>query len=105
MSDTTIRTLPKINGFTLHRPNLLPVLGFIGLVLAVSLFFVWSRVQVTGLEYEISQMESSLRDLQQETSNLRLEAASLRNPERIERVARKELNLRLPSAEQVITVN
>ena len=62
-------------------------------------------VQVTGLEYEISQMESRLRDLQQDTSNLRLEAASLSSPERIERVARKELNLRLPSPEQVITVD
>jgi cell division protein FtsL len=46
-----------------------------------------------------------LRGVQQETSNLRLEAASLSNPERIERVARKELGLHLPSAEQVITVN
>jgi cell division protein FtsL len=105
MSDATIRALPKINGFALRRPNLLPVLGFISLLLAVSLFFVWSRVQVTGLEYEISQLESSLRGVQQETSNLRLEAASLSNPERIERVARKELGLHLPSAEQVITVN
>ena len=77
----------------------------LALMLAVSLFFVWSRVQVTSLDYEISQLESSLRGLRQETSNLRLEAASLRSPERIERVARKELNLRLPSAEQVITVD
>ena len=53
----------------------------------------------------IDDVIHTLRDLQQETSNLRLEAASLSNPERIERVARKELNLRLPSAEQVITVN
>ncbi len=104
MSDATLRALPKINGFALRRPNLLPVLGFIALLLAVSLFFVWSRVQVTGLEYEISQLESNLRGVRQETSNLRLEAASLSNPERIERVARKELKLRLPSAAQVITV-
>lgn len=105
MSDTTIRSLPKINGFSLRRPSLVPVLGFIALVLAVSLFFVWSRVQVTGLEYQISQFESNLRDLRQETASLRLEAASLSSPERIERVARKELNLRLPSADQVITVD
>lgn len=105
MSDTTIRALPKINGFSLHRPNLLPVLGFIAILLIVSLFFVWSRVQVTGLEYEISQLESTLRSQQQETSNLRLEAASLSNPERIERVAKRELGLRLPTAEQVITVD
>ncbi len=105
MADTTIKALPKINGFTLRRPNLVPVLGFIALLLSVSLFFVWSRVQVTSLEYEMSQLQSTLRDLRQETSNLRLEAASLRSPERIERVARQELRLRLPSADQVITVD
>ena len=105
MPDAIARALPKINGFTLRRPNLVPVLGFIALLLAVSLFFVWSRVQVTSLDYEISKLESSLRGLQQETSNLRLEAASLSSPERIERVARKELHLRLPSADQVITVD
>jgi cell division protein FtsL len=105
MSDTTVRALPKINGFVLRRPNLVPVLGFIAMLLAVSLFFVWSRVQVTSLEYEISQLESTLRDQRQDLSNLRLEAASLSSPERIERVARKDLGLRLPSAEQVITVD
>ena len=105
MADTTLKALPKINGFALRRPNLVPVLGFIALLLSVSLFFVWSRVQVTGLEYEMSQLESTLRDLRQETSSLRLEAASLRSPERIERVARQELRLRLPSADQVITVD
>ena len=105
MPDAIARALPKINGFTLRRPNLLPVLAFIFLLLMVSLFFVWSRVQVTSLEYEMSKLQSKLRGLRQEASNLSLEAASLRDPERIERVARKELNLRLPSSEQVITVD
>ena len=105
MPDAIARALPKINGFTLRRPNLVPVLAFISLLLMVSLFFVWSRVQVTSLEYEMSKLESKLRGLRQEASNLSLEAASLRDPERIERVARKELNLRLPSSEQVITVD
>ena len=105
MAETTLKSLPKINGFALRRPNLLPVLGFIALMLTVSLFFVWSRVQVIGLEYEISTLESDLRDSRKETSRLRIEAASLSSPERIERVARSELGLRLPVAEQVITVD
>ncbi len=105
MPESTLKALPKINGFTLRRPNLVPVLGFIALLLVVSLFFVWSRVQVTGLEYEMSHLESRLRHVRQETSNLRLEAASLRNPERIERVAKQKLQLRLPTPDQVITVD
>ena len=105
MANIPSKSIPKINGFALQRPSLLPVFIFIVLLLSVSIFFVWSRVQVTALEYEMSHLESKLRHLKQETSNLRLEAASLRSPERIERVARKELHLRLPSADQVITVN
>ncbi len=105
MIDTTLKSLPKINGFAIRKPSLLPVLGFIALMLAVSLFFVWSRVEVTGLEYEISSLEAELRQAKQETSQLRLEAASLSSPERIERVARKELGLRLPVPEQVVTVD
>ncbi len=70
MSDAIAKALPKINGFTLRRPNLLPVLGFISLLLLVSLFFVWSRVQVTSLEYEMSQLESFCAVAQEATESL-----------------------------------
>lgn len=105
MSETTIRAIPKINGFSLQKPRLLPVLGFIGLLSLVSVFFVWSRVQVTSLEYEISRIEENLRQSRQEMAQLTLEAATLSSAERIERVARNELGLRLPIPEQVITVD
>lgn len=105
MAETIIRGLPKINGFALRRPSMLPVLGFIGLFSLASLFFVWSRVQVTSLEYDISRIEDSLRSNRQAMTQLTLEAATLSNSERIERVARDELGLRLPVPEQVITVD
>ena len=105
MASVSTRTLPKINGFSLRKPNLLPVLGFIGLFSLAALFFVWSRVQVTSLEYDISRIEATLRSSRQDVAQLTLEAASLRNPKRIERVARQELGLRLPVPEQVVTVD
>lgn len=105
MSDTILGGIPKINGFALKRPRLLPLLAFVTVLLAVSLFFVWSRLQVVHLEYDISSIEAQLRVVDQESQRLRLEAASLRSPGRIETVARNELGLRLPTPEQVITVN
>ena len=105
MSDTIVRPIPKINGFTLRRPNLLPLFAFIAILLAVSLFFVWSRIQVVNLAYDISSLEGRVRGMQQETQRLRLEAASLRSPGRIERVALSDLGLRLPTPQQVITVD
>lgn len=105
MSDTILRPIPKINGFSLQRPRLLSLFAFIALVLAVSLFFVWSRIQVVNLAYDISSLEGRLRGTQQETQRLRLEAASLRNLARIEKFAARELGLRMPAPEQVVTVN
>jgi cell division protein FtsL len=104
MSDLVSRAIPKINGFSLERPRLLPVLTFTALLLAVSLFFVWSRLQVTNLEYDISSLEGQVRVTRQETRRLQVEAASLRSPERIEQIARTELGLHLPSPDQILTV-
>lgn len=105
MADSILRPIPKINGFSLHRPRLFPILVFMALMVAVALFFVWSRLQVVNLEYGISNLEGRLRSLQQESRQLQLEAASLRNPVRIEQVARARLGLRLPAPEQVVTVD
>ncbi len=105
MSDTTLRAIPKVNGFPLSRPRLVPLFAYIAVVLVISLFFVWSRLQVVHLEYDLSSLEGQLRQMQQESSRLRLEAASLRNPVRIEQLARSQMGLRLPLPSQVITVN
>lgn len=104
MSQLTSITLPRFAPQIMRRPPLLPVLGFITLLLFLSLFFVWSRLQVLQLEYSISSLESKLRNGQQEASRLRLEAASLRHPGRIEQVAVSDLGLRLPNPSQMISV-
>jgi len=105
MSDTTVRPIGKINGFSLGQPRLFPLFAFIAVLFLVSLLFVWSRIQVVNLKYDISSMEGRLRVLSHETQELRLEAATLRNPARIEVVALNELGLCFPTPEQVFTVD
>lgn len=105
MSELAAKVLPKINGFTPTRLRLLPHLFFIALLLLVALFFVWSRLQLTQFEYEISSQETRLRSLQQENKALTLEIATLGSPARIERIARTELGLRPPTPAQVVIVN
>jgi cell division protein FtsL len=105
MSNATItRTLPNIHGVSLGRPRLFPLFTFIAVLLVLSLFFVWSRLQVVHLEYEISSLEGRLREANQDVQRLRLEAASLRSPARIEQVAKSRIGLRLPTADQVIPI-
>lgn len=105
MTETTLGALPKINGFALRRPSLLPMLGFIVLLCVLALFFVWCRVQATSLDYRISSLEGDLRKAKQETVELRLEVATLGTPQRLEQVAANDLGLRLPVPKQVITVD
>lgn len=104
MAHTIVRPMPKINLLPLPSPRLLRVFIFLAILLVVSLFFVWSRLQLINLQYDISKAESRLRDVHREVRALRLEAASLRHPGRIEDVAKKRLSLRYPTPEQVVYV-
>ncbi|MEJ2201187.1 MAG: cell division protein FtsL [Desulfuromonadaceae bacterium] len=105
MSNATVRSLPKLNTVTVARPRLLSLFLFLAVLLVVSLFFVWSRITVVNLEYDISSLSSRLREMEQENQKLRLEAAHLRNPIRLEQVARTKLGLRMPTLEQVVIID
>ncbi len=104
MAQSVLKAFGDGEGYRLHRPRLGVFLAFAGVVLIISLFFVWSRIQVIQLKYEISTLETTLRNGEQERRQLRLEVASLRNPSRIENIARTRLGLRLPTPDQIITV-
>jgi cell division protein FtsL len=104
MAHTIVRPVPKINLIPLQSPRLLRVFVFLAILLTVSLFFVWSRLQLVNLQYEISKEESRLREASRQVRGLRLEAASLRHPGRIEDVAIKQLALRNPTPNQVVYI-
>ncbi len=69
-----------------------------------ALFYVWTRLQVVSWGYRISQASARQAQTRQENRELRIEAASLRSPGRIEKIARKELGLDFPRPGQVFVV-
>jgi cell division protein FtsL len=71
------------------------------LLTLVALFHVWSRVTVIDLNLQISEADSAIRESKQEASRLRLEIASLKTPDRIEKIAREQLGMTLPTDVQV----
>jgi cell division protein FtsL len=66
--------------------------------------FTWIHLQVLDAGYRIDRLEHTLHDLERQESRLRLEAAYLSNPERIERRAREELGMRPPTVDQLVFV-
>ena len=70
----------------------------------VSVFHVWSRFKLVELNLQISEISRQLNEAGQEQKRLKLEAASLRAPSRIETIAKNELGMALPTEQQVIHV-
>lgn len=70
----------------------------------VSVFHVWSRFRLVELNLQISEISRQLKETEQEQKRLKLEAASLKTPGRIETIAKNELGMALPNELQVIHV-
>jgi cell division protein FtsL len=68
------------------------------------LFFVWSRIQVIQLGYEISAAVKEGRSLTEANKRLRLEIATLKSYARIEKIAVEELGMAKPRPDQVIII-
>ncbi|OGP92565.1 MAG: cell division protein FtsL [Deltaproteobacteria bacterium RBG_16_47_11] len=69
-----------------------------------SLFYVWSRIQVIQLGYQISNALKEERALTETNKKLRLEIATLKSYARIEKLAVEELRMAKPKPEQVIVI-
>ena len=69
-----------------------------------SLFYVWTRIQVIQLGYEISNVLKEERALTEGNKKLRVEIATLKSYARIEKLAVEDLKMAKPKPEQVIVI-
>jgi cell division protein FtsL len=77
---------------------------FLLLLIGGSLFYVWSRIQVIQLGYEISNALKVERALTEANKRLRVEIATLKSYARIEKIAVEELRMAKPRPDQVIVI-
>jgi cell division protein FtsL len=95
----------KIDAVYQLRWELFPYLMVVMFLLTiVSIFHVWSRVKVVDLNLQIAETKKVFKEQQQENNRLKLEAAALKTPARIETLAKGELGMALPTDQQVIVV-
>jgi cell division protein FtsL len=74
----------------------------IAAIIAGSLFYVWSRVMVINLGYDLSEAMEVHWKLVGENKKLHIEIATLRSLARIERIAHEELGMERPFPGQII---
>lgn len=97
-------------GSTKARPKRIKLNRFFLLALLMlfliggSLFYVWSRIQVIRLGYEMSSALKEEKALTEASKRLRLEIAILKSYARIEKFAVEELRMVKPKPEQVVVI-
>ncbi|MBC7361520.1 MAG: cell division protein FtsL [Candidatus Aminicenantes bacterium] len=79
--------------------------GLIILFLGNLTFYIWYQSESIRLGYKIHELEMKVEQLKEEIKRLETKKESLLSLERIDRIAREELNLQDPKPEQIIFEN
>ncbi len=74
------------------------------IAMGFALLFVWTRVRVIQLGYEVTRLRKETADLTEQKDHLEAEVASLRSPERLEGIAREQFGMRLPQGDEIVFV-
>jgi cell division protein FtsL len=78
--------------------------GIFGVLVVVVLFSVWQNFELVSHGYQIQTMQKQRAEEEAINRRLRLEMETLRSPERIERIAIRDLHLVAPSGDQAIVI-
>lgn len=77
---------------------------FMTVFIAELFLYTWSRVNCIGVGYDISQETQKQHELEALETNLKIELASLKSPERIAKIAKNQLGLVTPTQKQTIVI-
>jgi|SRR3990167_9987325 len=77
------------------------ILFLVAFMAILSLFYIWSRIQIVQYGYDINALRGRHRQLVEENKKLNVEVATLKSPGRISRIAREKLKMQMPKPEQI----
>ena len=77
---------------------------FLAIFISELLLYAWCRVQCIGVGYDILNTSRYHQELVSLQNNLKVELASLKSPDRIATIAKKQLGLAMPKPEQMIII-
>ncbi len=85
----------------LRTQLLFRALFLVALVAILSLFYIWSRVQIVHYGYEINRLRAHQESLLEQNKKMSVEWATLKSPQRIEKIAHEKLMMQPPTEEQI----
>lgn len=76
----------------------------VGFIVLLCLFYVWSRVQVVQMSYEINRHKQMQNELVEENKRLRMEIAAIQSPQSLVNIATGKLKMGLPQKKDLVHV-
>jgi cell division protein FtsL len=105
---TEFYTVKKIDNSRLLRPasahgmhHVARSVGLGALVVLGTLLYAWQHFACIQLSYQLESLKAEMAQAAEKNEELKLEAAGLRAPSRIDDIARNQLGLTAPAAGQV----
>lgn len=102
------RAVKKQSAFTkidFLKTQLLLKLLFLGFFIVIlSLFYIWSRVQVVQISYDINAANKVKRELIDNNKKLKTELMLIKSPERLSKIAMGPLNMSFPQQNQLFKI-
>ncbi|HEX9860317.1 MAG TPA: cell division protein FtsL [Nitrospirota bacterium] len=74
------------------------------MVCSFLVLYVWQRVNVIRVGYEVEELKKEKAELSKSREMLNIEAATLTSPDRVERIATASLGMKVPEECQVVLV-
>lgn len=87
-----------------RRKYIRQVVFLLLLCISLTMVFVWIRVQVIQLGYDVSRVRSEVADLTEQRNILESEVAALKSPDRLTKIGLENFGMRFPQASEIVHV-
>ncbi len=84
------------------KKEIILVVFCIIIVISILTFYIWHQMESVRIGYEIGDLEEKVLNLRKEVEKLETKKSTLLSLERVEKIAKEELNLVEPKEEQLV---
>jgi cell division protein FtsL len=85
-----------------RKKEIMLVVAFTVIVVFVLSFYIWHQMESVRIGYTINELKKKVKELSEEVEKLEAKRSQLLSLERVEKVAKEELNLAEPREDQII---
>jgi cell division protein FtsL len=85
-----------------RKKEIMLVVAFTVIVVFVLSFYIWHQMESVRIGYTINELKKKIKELSEEVEKLEAKKSQLLSLERVEKVAKEELDLAEPREDQII---